>query len=127
MTNNFKITIIILYNNPWPEWFNYFLRSCETNKSINWLIFSENKEPGIIPENVRFVHISAKDLSIRIKEKLGIDPVINHPFKYSDFKPAYGVIFEDYIKDSALWGYCDVDLIFGDFSKFITRRYCKRI
>jgi hypothetical protein len=125
LTNSCKITIIILYGHSWPGWFNYFLLSCETNKTINWLIFSENKGPAIIPENVRFIYISAEDLSLRIKEKLDINPVINHPFKFSDFKPAYGLIFEDYIKDSAVWGYCDLDLVFGNFSKFITTEIIK--
>jgi len=118
--NNLKITLIVLYGNPWPGWFDYFLRSCETNKTINWLIFSENSKPEVIPENVRFINISAKDLSLIIKEKLGITPIITHPFKFADFKPAYGLIFEDYLKDSVFWGYCDIDLIFGNISKFIT-------
>ena len=120
MRNNLKITIIILYNNPWPHWFKYFLRSCEANKNIEWLIFSENNSPETTPENVRFVYISVVDLSKRIKEKLGIDPVIIHPFKFSDFKPAFGLIFNEYIHDSTFWGYCDIDLVFGNFIRFLT-------
>jgi hypothetical protein len=118
--NNLKISIIILYGNPWPVWFKYFLRSCETNKSIEWLIFSENDKPETNPDNVRFVKITINDLLHRVKDKIGIEPFLVHPFKFSDFKPAYGLIFNDYIKDSAFWGYCDIDLIFGNFSKFIT-------
>lgn len=120
MTDKLKISFIIVWANPWPEWFGYFLRSCGANKSIEWLIFSENDSPETIPDNVRFIKISANDLSQRIKDKIGIEPVILHPFKFSDFKPAYGLIFNDFIKDSTFWGYCDVDLVFGDFSKFIT-------
>ena len=120
MINNLKITIINLYNNPWPAWFKYFLLSCETNKSFNWLIISENERPNLVPGNVRFIKISYKDLSHRIKEQLGIEPAIVHPFKFSDYKPAYGLIFKDYLKESTFWGYCDIDLVFGDLSNFIT-------
>jgi len=120
MTDNPKINIIILYGNPWPGWFDYFLLSCNTNKTINWLIVSENTKPKVIPENVKFINISTEELILRIKEKLGLNPVITHPFKFADFKPAYGLIFEDYLKDSVFWGYCDIDLIFGNISKFIT-------
>ena len=120
MINNLKITIINLYNNPWPAWFKYFLLSCETNKSFNWLIISEYERPNLVPGNVRFIKISYKDLSHRIKEQLGIEPAIVHPFKFSDYKPAYGLIFKDYLKESTFWGYCDIDLVFGDLSNFIT-------
>ncbi len=121
MVNNLKISIIILYRNPWPQWFKYFLRSCKANKAIEWLIFSENDTPEIIPDNVRFIKITAFDLLQRIKDKIGIESIIVHPFKFSDFKPAYGLIFNDYIRDSSFWGYCDIDLIFGNFSKFISK------
>ena len=35
------------------------------------------------------------------------------PYKLCDYKPAYGVIFEEYLKDVDFWGFCDVDLILG--------------
>ena len=32
----------------------------------------------------------------------------------------YGIIFADYLKDYDFWGFCDIDLILGDLSEFIT-------
>jgi hypothetical protein len=116
---NQKISIIILYRNNWPWWFEYFLRSCAFNRSIQWLIFSDNNKPENTPDNVWFVNISHDDLLKRIKEKLGVNADIMHPFKFSDFKPAFGLLFSEYINDSNFWGYCDLDLIFGNISKFL--------
>ena len=36
-----------------------------------------------------------------------------------DYKPAYGLIFEDYIKDYNFWGHCDIDTIMGNLGKLI--------
>lgn len=119
MISKKKISIIILYRNNWPWWFEYFLYSCSFNRSIQWLIFSDNVVPTNTPDNIRFIDISPDDLNLRIKEKLGINPDIRHPFKFSDFKPAYGLLFKEYILDSDFWGYCDVDLVFGDISDFL--------
>ena len=32
----------------------------------------------------------------------------------------YGEIFEDYLLGYDFWGMCDMDMIFGDLSRFIT-------
>ena len=45
---------------------------------------------------------------------------IEKPYKLCDFKPAYGKIFEDYIVNYDFWGYCDLDMIFGNISQFVT-------
>ena len=43
------------------------------------------------------------------------------PYKLCDFKPSYGLIFEDYIKDYDYWAHSDPDLIFGNIYKFIKK------
>ncbi len=42
------------------------------------------------------------------------------PYKLCDFRPAYGEIFQEYIKGYDFWGHCDNDQIFGDIRHFIT-------
>lgn len=45
---------------------------------------------------------------------------MNSPYKLCDFKPAYGEIFQQEIKEYDFWGHCDCDLVFGNIRKFIT-------
>ena len=45
---------------------------------------------------------------------------INAPYKFCDFRPAFGEIYAEYLKDYEYWGHCDVDLIWGNIRKFIT-------
>ncbi|MBW3078678.1 hypothetical protein KIH76_05530 [Bifidobacterium sp. 81T8] len=45
---------------------------------------------------------------------------LDNPYKLCDFKPAYGYIFESYISDYDFWGHCDIDMILGNLSKYLT-------
>jgi hypothetical protein len=44
---------------------------------------------------------------------------IDIPYKLCDFKPAYGYIFADYIKEYDFWGFGDIDVIYGNVRDFI--------
>jgi len=41
-------------------------------------------------------------------------------YKLTDFKVTYGELFQEHLGDYDFWGYCDIDLTFGDIRKFIT-------
>lgn len=55
-----------------------------------------------------------------IKERIGKKSILDDRYKISDYKPAYGILFEDYLKDFDFWGHCDVDIIWGDIRKYTT-------
>ena len=46
--------------------------------------------------------------------------MLTNAYKIVDYKPLYGCIFHEYLKDYSHWGYCDSDVIFGDLSKYLT-------
>ena len=116
-----KICFVIVYIGFWPEWMNYFLKSCEYNPDIDWLIIGNKKPSFKKPRNVRFVTMEKSDLSRLIEEKLKMKVNIKNPYKFCDFKPAYGKIFEDYLKKYDFWGHGDLDMIYGNIKKFITK------
>ena len=51
---------------------------------------------------------------------MGFEIVVESGYKLCDFKPALGYIFSDYIKKYDFWGYCDIDIIFGNIRAFMT-------
>jgi hypothetical protein len=120
MKNNGRITLIVPYFGPWPNWIDFFLKSCSWNPTIKWLIYSDNTIPDLLPENVRIIKTSITELSFLISKILGIIPQIQHPYKLVDFKPAYGLLFNEDLLNSDFWGYCDLDLVFGKINSFIT-------
>jgi len=51
---------------------------------------------------------------------------VKQPYKLCDFKPTYGIVFSDYLIDFDFWGYCDLDIIFGQIRSFVTEEeLCK--
>jgi len=51
---------------------------------------------------------------------LGFEVDIESEYKLCDFKPAYGLIFSEHFKDYDFWGYCDIDIIFGNIRAYMT-------
>ncbi|MEO1131626.1 MAG: DUF6625 family protein, partial [Cyanobacteria bacterium J06639_1] len=49
-----KIALIVVWFGQWPIWFPAFLRSCELNPSVDWLIFTDCPKPEeFLATNVR--------------------------------------------------------------------------
>ena len=119
MNRNFDTAIILPFYGTFPIWVNAFLRSCNFNTELEWLIFSESKAPSYLPDNVQFIHLDKTDLSGLIYKKTGIQHRLDNPHKLCDFKPLYGHIFEEYIGDRTFWGHCDMDVIWGDMRAFL--------
>ena len=45
--------------------------------------------------------------------------IINLPYILVEYKPAFGHIFADYLHEYTHWGYSDLDVVFGDMSRWI--------
>ncbi|MES2650186.1 MAG: DUF6625 family protein [Bacteroidota bacterium] len=117
-----KITVLIPYFGKWPSYFNIYLESCTHNKWLNIIFFTDCEIPTDYPENVSFIPHTLASLSDLISKKLKRKFTVSYPYKLCDFKPCYGLIFEDYLKDSSYWGYSDIDLIYGDLKHSIFDR-----
>ncbi len=115
-----KICIIIPYFGKWPEWFDLFLETCKYNPTINWFFFTDCGEPVNKIINVKYFKMTLEEFNTLATNKLKIQINIKHPYKLCDFKPAYGVVFEDYLINYDFWGYGDIDLLYGNIRKFIT-------
>ncbi len=119
MNNN--IIIIIPYFGNTPSWLSYFLLSCKANNEIHWLIYSDldiDQDWGK-NKNLQIEKKSLMDFNKLASQKLNIKASISDPYKICDFKPAFGLIFSDYIQNYKYWGYCDIDIIFGNISNFL--------
>jgi hypothetical protein len=115
-----KCCFIIPYFGKMPSYFELFLKSCEKNPDYDWLIFSNDQEKYNLPSNVSFIHITFEELHKMINDKMNMECVISEVHKLCDYKPAYGLIFEDYLKKYEFWGHCDLDIILGNLNDFIT-------
>ncbi len=96
-----------------------WLKSCEYNKTVDWIIFSDS-DWGQLPKNVKVIYKTFEEIKKEIQSKFNFKITLNTPYKLCDYKPAYGYIFEEYTSKYDFWGYCDFDMIFGDLRHFLT-------
>lgn len=116
----YRIVYIVPYFGKMRKDFNIWLKSCEYNETIDFLVFTDDHEEYNYPTNVRVEYISLGQMKEYIQNNLGFEIALERPYKFCDLKPAYGDIFREYIKGYDFWGHCDTDMIWGDIRKFIT-------
>ena len=116
---NRKCVFILPYFGKFKNYFNLFLKSCEANSDYQWLIISDQRSPRKIA-NVNWINISFEKFRKKVQSKFDFKISLEKPYKLCDYKPAYGYIFEEEIKQYEYWGHCDCDLIFGNMNTILT-------
>jgi len=122
---NNKIAIIVPYFGALPSTFHAWEASALKNPMFEFWLFTDNNEvhskQNIIVKQMafsEFVSILQKNFEFKIE--------CSSPYKICDYKPTYGDVFKKELVDYSYWGYCDIDLVLGDASKFITDEVLKR-
>lgn len=101
-----------------PWYFYFFIHSCKFNSEIDFIIFCDDHIKYTLPSNVKVICKSLVDVEKMASDKLGFVVSIKFPYKLCDYKPAYGLIFEDYIVGYDFWGQSDIDIIYGNLHNF---------
>lgn len=114
-----SILLIIPYFGKWPLWFDAYLSSVAANPSISWLCPTDCKIPKNHPENITFRSMSLSEINNFVNNIVEANVPLN-PRKFCDLKPAYAEIFATQVRGYDFWGFCDMDIVWGDIRKFIT-------
>ena len=119
MVDNKEIRICII--NVWfgnlPNYFPLWLKSASFNPNIDFLIFGDQSYNEALPDNVAFYKTDLEFIRKRAADILGMETVLETPYKLCDYKVLYGKIFEGYLNGYDYWGHCDLDLIWGNLEK----------
>lgn len=115
-----RIAIVIPYFGSWPKWFDFFLKTCKYNKTIEWILFTDCNIPKNTPDNVHFKEMTIEDFNILASKKTQVEVELENAYKICDFKPAYGKIFEEYLSRYDFWGWGDLDVVYGKLRKIFT-------
>lgn len=114
-----RICVIGVYFGTLPNYFQLWLRSCEYNKGVSFYLFTDaDLSIYAIPTNVRWITYSLEQMRERASEVLGFDAALYSSYKCCDFRPLYGEIFFEHIREFDYWGHCDFDVIWGDLSYY---------
>lgn len=115
-----KTAIIVPYFGTLPNYFQLFLNSCSYNPGFDWIIFTDDRKDFDYPDNVHRIDMTFQTCKALIQQRFDFEISLPAPQKICDYRPAFGIIFQDYLTEYDWWGHCDLDQIFGDLSAFIT-------
>jgi hypothetical protein len=115
-----KICLLNFYTGNFPKYFDLFVDSCRKNPSVDFIIFNDRLKEDRRMGNVLLKKLSLSEFEILVERKTGIQVTVEYGYKLADFKPLYGLLFEELIAGRDFWGYCDIDQIFGNIRNFIT-------
>lgn len=116
-----SICIIGVWFGPFPNWMDLWVKSVEYNPTIHFLVATDQVWDKDTPDNLEFLPTTLSELKRKTEEKIGMRIRMESAYKLCDYKPLYGLIFENEIRDYDYWGECDFDLVFGDIRGFIDR------
>jgi len=114
-----KIGLINCYFGEFPWYFSFFIKSCYTNPTVDFLILSDANYDGILSNNVKIIPFTLIQFNQLATQKLGFEVALQEPYKLCEFKPAFGFLFSDYLQEYDFWGMTDIDVIYGRIREFM--------
>lgn len=115
-----KIGLINIFIGEFPWFFKFFLKSCETNPTVDFFIFTDVILDYPVADNIKIIPFSLNDFNQLALEKLGFEIDVKKGYKLCDFRPAFGILFSEYLQGYDFWGITDIDVIYGRIREFMT-------
>jgi hypothetical protein len=121
MNKQHSIALLTCWYGDYPWYFPYFIKSCIYNPTIDFIIVTGNtQEIPHQPSNVIIIHQSLEEFKTLAAHKIGFELNFDKPYKLCDFKPTYGLLFQDILEKYDFWGHGDIDMVYGNIRGFIT-------
>lgn len=117
-----KIALIIPYFGKFPEWMPLYLWSCNQNKMVDFLFYTDCEIPNRTYTNTIFHQMSYEAYCQKVSDALHINFHPQNSYKLCDVKPYYGIIHDDELSNYDWWGWGDIDLVYGDLSLMINEK-----
>jgi hypothetical protein len=121
-----KIAIVTCFFGEWPDWAEFFVKTCIGNPTIDFFLISDCRPLQPLAPNIKLVEFDLARFKALATERLSVEVVLTRAYKLCDFKPTWGVLFHELLADYAFWGYCDHDVIFGDIRAFLSEELLRQ-
>lgn len=122
----YTIAYVIPYFGKMPKGFQFWLMSCGCNTTVDWLLFTDDHTDYNYPKNVKVTYLTFEQMKEKVQKIFDFRISLERPYKLCDYKPAYGEVFAEELKEYDFWGVCDIDLVWGDVRKFYTEEVLKK-
>lgn len=98
------IKLLTLWHGPLPPWMDRFADRVRANRLVDWELLAVT--------NVRHYNLLASLVS-------GVPCVKSTPYALCDLRPLFGQMFADRYAGYDWWGWCDLDVVFGDLDRLL--------
>jgi len=115
-----SIIILIPYFGRWPEWFSLFIETIKRNSTIDFLFYTDCDTSLLDAPNIKVRSLTFSDYVLFANQVTGLNFNPPNAYKLCDLRPLFGYIHRVDFKDYDFYGWCDVDLLFGDIRSFYT-------
>ncbi|UKK50377.1 hypothetical protein L6472_10130 [Prevotella sp. E13-17] len=114
-----KIAIVTTYHGKFPNNIYFWFKSIEKNPTIDFFLFTDLEVKVSFP-NLKVVKRSFNELIQMAQDNFDFKISVPRAYKYPDFRPAFGEIFAEFLKEYDFWGFSEQDLVYGDIRHFFT-------
>jgi hypothetical protein len=121
LTRSGKALVIIPYFGKFGPWFPLYLHSLGSQHTLDLLLVTDARTPNL-PRNAHHLEMTLSDVRHLAQDKLRTEVKLVNVRKLCDLKPAYGMIFCDYIRGYDYWAFGDEDVIYGDLDNLLAHR-----
>ena len=120
-----KAAVVIPYFGKFGPWFPLFLDSLSRQSTLDLLLVTDAAMPAL-PANARRVEMTLAELRARAEETLQTRVHLERPYKLCDLKPAYGLVFEEFLRGYDYWAFGDEDVFYGALDRLLAPRLAQR-
>lgn len=117
-----KACFIVCWFGTLPDYFPVWLQTVKYNENFDFLIFTDDSNiyKFELPKNVFVKDLTLLDFKNKAELALHRKCSLNKPYRVCDFRPMFGLIFSKELISYEFWGYCDLDVVFGNIKKYVT-------
>jgi hypothetical protein len=113
--------MLMPYFGSWPEWIDVYFETCRWNQAIDYFFFTDCGQPkSTLPSNVVIEFMTLSQFNDLYASRFPSARRIQQPYKICDLRPAYGILFAEYIIGYQFFGWGDVDVVYGDVAAHLT-------
>lgn len=126
-----KVAIIVVWLGKLPEYNTIWAQSIKFNPKLNWFLISDNNDSQTIDyfktiPNIEYIYTTQNDIYNLIKKKCKIKIDKKYKaYKICDFRPLFGIIFDNILKGYDYWAYGDNDVIYGNLNEILEPYFIK--
>ena len=113
-----EVLLIIPYFGKLGRWFPLYLQSLSQQSTIDLLLITD-AQPEDLPANVHLLRMDFAAFRARTRQELGIPVALPTTRHLCDLKPAYGRLFEEFLRGYDYWAFGDEDVLYGDLDRLL--------